>query len=197
MKTLIMCITLMFTLNLQASECGDDCDNCLNKEPFIEQVEKVSLPAEVTIYTDFGCHYCKTGAEVVADLKKKYGESLKVKVLAFPLNKGGSSELAAKYYESMRLIQPQKALDFYHKIYKEGLKTEESLTKGAVELGVSFDEIQVAFNSVRVEHMLEETRNNAARLSIKAAPTFVINDRHYITGARPMSYFEDIFESAN
>jgi len=59
----------------------------------------------------------------------------------------------------------------------------------AEHVGLAPDEMRSALQDGRYEQRLEETQSEAARYGISGTPTFIINGRYKLVGARPLDSF--------
>jgi len=69
------------------------------------------------------------------------------------------------------------------------------LSRIGQDVGLDAHDLQIALETGTYRPVIEEARQEASRLGIKAAPTFVLNDRDRIVGAHPLEMFRNKLKS--
>jgi len=185
----IICLLLIWSSNTYACQtCNDSAEN--GTEAVLEAVK---LPVHIKVFTDFTCKFCKQGSLTMDSLSMLYGKLIDVEPAAYPLSAKGPALEAAQFFEAFKLISPEKALDYARALHRLENKNTHHFIKAAKYLGVSVKKLKHLAQSDQVSHILEKTRQDAKLENIKGVPAYLINGRQTVTGARPLTYFENIF----
>jgi|GEM_PF-6384810 len=187
MKFLALLILVFGSSALACETCSDS----KRKAPAV--FSSVQLPAHVKVFTDFTCRYCKIGSNTMDNLSMKYGNKIDIEPVAFPLTKKGPGFEAAKYFEAFKSIAPEKALDYARSLHSSKKKTKKTFIKLAKNLGVDTRALKRKANSREILSTLEENREEAKKHNINGTPGYLFNGSKAVTGARPASFFDDLF----
>ena len=152
--------------------------------------------AKVTIveFSDFQCPFCAKGADLLKEIKKKYGDKVKVSFKNFPLPFHNHAEGAAVAGQCAN----EQSMGAFWKMHDEMFANQESLDaeglkKLAQKSGLKMDEFNkcVAENKylAQVRADMEEGR----KLKVKSTPTFFVNGQ-LINGAQPIDVFSEIID---
>ena len=149
---------------------------------------------KVIEFSDFQCPYCSKGAEVVTELKKKYGNKIQFAFKQYPLPMHKDARPAA---ESSLCINEQGADKFfkYHDIlFKNQDKLDPAnLEKFAKDAGANVDKYKAC---VAAGKFKEEVANDLAygeKIGVRSTPTFFINGQ-ILNGAVPIEQFSEIID---
>ena len=92
-------------------------------EPKIRDDESIrgnkNAPLTLVEYSDFECPFCARGYNTVMELLKKYGTNIRFVYKHLPLSFHKQAMVASKYYEALRLQNPELAFKFHDEIYKK------------------------------------------------------------------------------
>lgn len=152
--------------------------------------------AKVTVveFSDFQCPFCKKGAEVIKELKKKYGKKVNFAFKNFPLPFHNHAQKAAEA-GMCAFDQNEKAFWFMHdemfanqdRLNKEGLL--EMAKKGKLDLKKFSECLNSGKFAAKVGKDMEDGKN----VSVKSTPTFFVNGK-MVTGAQPVDFFSEIID---
>lgn len=178
-------------------------------EVFIEKPRRPTFPVEignapfaggkdakVTIveYSDFQCPFCAKGADLLKEIKKKYGDKVKVGFKNFPLPFHNHAEKAAV----ASLCANEQGADSFWKMHDamfahQDALDPEGLKATAKKLGLKTD----AFDKCLVENkylaQVQADIEEGKKLKVKSTPTFFINGQ-LINGAQPLDVFSEIID---
>jgi protein-disulfide isomerase len=155
--------------------------------------------AAVTIveYTDFECPYCKKGNEVLNQVKKAYGDKVRVLYKSLPLDFHPLAMPAAQRFEAIALQSAKKAYVFHdlvfdsqNKLASEGEKFLDAMVKKS---GADLTQVKKDMNSEKVKARIAADMEEAARFGIRGTPGFVINGTS-VRGAYPFETFKEIID---
>lgn len=155
-----------------------------------------NAPLMLVEYSDFQCPFCSRGYETVMELMKKYDGKVSFVYKHLPLSFHPQAEIAARYYEAIRLQNENKAYKFHDEIFKNQskLKNGEGFLKSlAKEVGADMGKLAKDINSEAVSKRIEEDTQEAAKFGMQGTPGFLLNGVP-VRGAYPVSHFEQIVE---
>lgn len=152
--------------------------------------------AKVTIveFSDFQCPFCKKGADLMNDLKKAYGNKIKVAFKNFPLpfhNHAKKAAEAAMCAESMKKGSFWKMHD---KMFADqtGLAMDGLVAK-AKSIGLSEEEFKSCLTSGKFSAAVQKDIAQGKSVGVKSTPTFFVNGQ-LVNGAQPMEVFKKIID---
>jgi len=151
-------------------------------------------PIVLVEYSDFECPYCSRGAQVVKQLRSKYGDKIQFIYKHLPLPFHKQAMISAQYYEAIRLQSPEKAFEFHDKIFENQAllqKGPSELEKIAKSFSIDMAKLKKDLNSEKVKSRIEEDMSEAQKFGIQGTPGFVINGIP-VKGAYPLDHFESI-----
>ncbi|HXH32412.1 MAG TPA: thioredoxin domain-containing protein [Bacteriovoracaceae bacterium] len=152
--------------------------------------------AKVTIveFSDFQCPYCAKGADLIKEIKQKYGNKVKVAFKNFPLPFHNHAEKAAvaglcaneqgpEYFWKMHdaMFANQAALDL------EGLK------KTAQKIGIKSDAFDKCMSENKYLAQVKSDMEEGKKIKVKSTPTFFVNGQ-LVNGAQPIDVFSEIID---
>jgi protein-disulfide isomerase len=152
--------------------------------------------AKVTIveYSDFQCPFCAKGADILKEIKKKYGNKVKVAFKNYPLPFHNHAEKAA----IAGLCANEQGMDYFWKMHDAMFANQEALDpeglkKTAKTIGLKMDAFDkcVAENKYLAQVKADGEEGN--KVKVKSTPTFFINGQ-LINGAQPMDVFAEIID---
>lgn len=157
-----------------------------------------SADAKVTVveFSDFQCPFCSKGAEVLKQLKDKYGKSIKVVFKHYPLPFHSNAAKAAEasmcaYEEDKNLFWKMHDTMFANQgnLQIEGLK--ELATKAGVK---KTDAFMDCLTSGKYKARVDADMKQGSDLGVKSTPTFFVNGQ-MVMGAQPLEVFAEIIDS--
>jgi protein-disulfide isomerase len=156
-----------------------------------------SAPITIVEYTDFQCPYCGRGYKTLEEVRKMYGDKVRVIVKNLPLPMHPLAIPAAKRFEAIRLKSPEKAYAFYHEVFpnQQSLneKGEKYLDSVVTKVGANLAQVKKDMDSDAVKAKIDADTAEADKFDIKGTPGFVINGVS-IRGAYPADTFKTIID---
>lgn len=155
-----------------------------------------SKDAKVTIveFSDFQCPFCAKGAELVSEIKKKYGDKVKVAFKHFPLP---FHKQAMKASEASLCVYEQDTKKFwpYHdKLFGDQKKLGvEDLKATAAELGIDKNKFDECLSSNKFRAVIEKDLEQGKELGVRSTPTFFVNGQ-LVNGAQPIEVFAELID---
>jgi protein-disulfide isomerase len=152
--------------------------------------------AKVTIveYSDFQCPYCSKGAEILKEIKKKYGDKIKVVFKNFPLPFHNHAEQAAV----AGLCANEQGTNYFWKMHDEMFAAQDSLDaeglkNTAKKVGLKPDQFEKCLAENKYLSQVKTDMEEGRKVRVKSTPTFFINGQ-LIMGAQPLDVFSEIIE---
>jgi protein-disulfide isomerase len=169
-------------------------------QPAIREDEAIrgnkEAPLLLVEYSDFECPYCSRGFSVVQSLQKKYGEQIQFIYKHLPLlGIHKNAEMAARYYEALRLQDHEKAFAFHDALFSEqprlSREGEAFLMELAKSTGADMKRLAEDVKSEEVGARIEADMREAASFGFSGTPAYVLNGIP-VYGAYPQDHFESI-----
>lgn len=153
--------------------------------------------AKVTVveFSDFQCPFCKKGAKIMDELKKKYGNKIKIVFKQFPLPFHNHAHSAAQ--AALCAYEQDKAK--FWKMHDEmfGDQTQldaEGLKKTAAKIGLKADEFDKCLGSGKMAAKVNADMEQGKNVGVKSTPTFFVNGQ-MVNGAHPVETFSEIIDA--
>lgn len=152
--------------------------------------------AKVTIveFSDFQCPFCAKGADLLKEIKKKYGNKVKVAFKNFPLPFHNHAEQAAV----AGLCANEQGADYFWKMHDAMFANQEALDpeglkKTAKAIGLKMDGFEKCLAENKYLPQVKSDIEDGRKVKVKSTPTFFINGQ-LINGAQPMEVFAEIID---
>ncbi len=152
--------------------------------------------AKVTIveFSDFQCPFCAKGADLLKEIKKKYGNKVKVAFKNFPLPFHNHAEKAAV----AGLCANEQGTEYFWKMHDAMFANQdaldpEGLKKTAGKVGVKLDAFEKCLAENKYLAQVQADMEEGKKVKVKSTPTFFINGQ-LINGAQPMEVFAEIID---
>lgn len=153
-----------------------------------------NAPIVLVEYSDFECPFCGRGYSVVQELRKHYGNQLQFIYKHMPLSFHQHARLAAKYYEALRLQNPEMAFKFHDEVFSNQARLQEGerfLLDAARRTGADMKRLVSDLQSKQITKRIEEDMQEANSFGFDGTPAFILNGVP-VTGAYPVEHFEMI-----
>lgn len=138
-----------------------------------------SAAVTLTEYSDFQCPACAAFQPVLADVKNKFGDNLKIEFKHFPLPIHPYAEAAAGAAEA---AGQQDAFFAYHDLLYANQKTwsnsknpSTQFIQYANELSLDVDKFKTQMNASAIKDKVKEESKEARELGLTGTPTFFLN----------------------
>ena len=154
-----------------------------------------SAPITIVEYSDFQCPYCRAERDVLVQLMREYGDTLRLVVKHTPLHMHPMAMPAALMYEAVARQDPMAAYRFYDDLFEhqERLTAEGAtyLTLAARSAGVDPARAEADAKSAAVRAVVEADLDEGRRFGFTGTPGFLINGVA-LMGTHPIGDFEQI-----
>jgi protein-disulfide isomerase len=152
--------------------------------------------AKVTIveFSDFQCPFCAKGADLLKEIKKKYGNKVKVAFKNFPLPFHNHAEQAAV----AGLCANEQGADYFWKMHDAMFANQEALDaeglkKTAKAIGLKMEGFEKCLAENKYLAQVKAEMEEGKKIKVKSTPTFFINGQ-LINGAQPLDVFAEIID---
>lgn len=152
--------------------------------------------AKVTIveFSDFQCPFCSKGAETVSELKKKYGDKIKIAFKNYPLPFHKDAKGAAV----ASLCAHEQGANYFWKLHdymfanQQALKPEE-LKAAVKKLGMDDKKFSECLDGNKYLAAVNQDIDQGRDLGVKSTPTFYVNGM-LLQGAQPIEEFAKLID---
>lgn len=170
------------------------------KKPNLENViffGNKSAPITIVEYSDFQCPYCQKGYDNLKEVRKMYGDKVRVVYKHLPLDGHPMAMPAAKYMEAIALQAPDKVEKFHDEIFTHqqqlSAKKEDFLKDSAKKVGANMAKLMKDLESEAVSKKIAADMAEAREFSFSGTPGFLINGVS-LKGAYPPQFFQKIID---
>jgi protein-disulfide isomerase len=154
--------------------------------------------AKVTIieFSDFQCPFCAKGATILTDLKKKYGNKIKVAFKQYPLPFHSQAKKAAV----AALCANEQNTKFFWKMHDHMFANQselavDKLKATAKKLGLDSAKFDKCLDDNKYIAQVEKDIQEGKAVGVKSTPTFFVNGQ-LVSGAQPVKVFSEIIDQA-
>jgi protein-disulfide isomerase len=152
--------------------------------------------AKVTIveFSDFQCPFCAKGADILKEIKKRYGNKVKVAFKNFPLPFHNHAEQAAV----AGLCANEQGAEKFWKMHDDMFANQDSLDaeglkKTAKKIGLKLDSFEKCLKDNKYLSQVKADMDEGRKIKVKSTPTFFINGK-LINGAQPFEVFSELID---
>lgn len=154
--------------------------------------------AKVTIveYSDFQCPYCAKGADILKQLKKKYGNKIQVAFKQFPLPFHNQAKVASV----AALCANEQKSDYFWKLHDHMFANQDKLDPVAIKaqaknIGLNVDKFNKCLDGNKYLAQVEADIAEGKKIGVRSTPTFFVNGQ-LVQGAQPIENFAEIIDAA-
>ncbi|WP_412471099.1 DsbA family protein [Halobacteriovorax sp. RT-2-4] len=149
----------------------------------------------ITEYSDFQCPYCAKGVEIMNQIKKTYGNKVKIVFKNFPLS---FHKDAAKAAEAA-LCANEQAGDKFWKLHDSMFADQSGLSVAGLKskaktVGLDQKKFDECLDSGRMKAEVDATVKEGIDVGVQSTPTFYVNGM-LINGAQPFEVFKELIDS--
>ncbi|MDR3608418.1 MAG: DsbA family protein [Oligoflexia bacterium] len=151
-------------------------------------------PVTIVEFSDFQCPFCSRAAETVTELKKKYGNKIKLHFRMFPLPMHKDARPSAEAALCVNDQGMPKFWKFHDLLFKNQDKlTPENFAKWAKEAGADEAKFKSCFDGHQFAKVVQSDTEYGEKIGVKSTPTFFINGQ-LVNGALPLDQFSEIVD---
>ena len=167
------------------------------KVPIGQSPVRGPAAASVTIveFSDFQCPYCKRAEATIAEVRKKYGDRVRLVWKDEPLAFHPRAEPAAQLAREARAEKGDAGFwDVHDRLFEAQPKLEDDdLAAVAKAAGLNVGKVKDAIKSHRYKKQIDTDGDLADDLEASGTPHFFINGRRLV-GAQPIEKFSTIID---
>ncbi len=156
-----------------------------------------SAPITIVEYSDFECPYCSRGYQTMKQLKKEYGDKVRIVYKHLPLDFHPLAMPAARYFEAIAMQDHAKAEKFHDLVFeKQGEmkdKGEALFKELAKKVGADLKKVEAALKSEKIAQRINADTAEAQKFNISGTPGYLVNGIS-LKGAYPLAAFKDIID---
>jgi protein-disulfide isomerase len=152
--------------------------------------------AKVTIveFSDFQCPFCGRAAKTVNEVRKKYGNKIKLAFKHFPLPMHKDAEPASEASMCVYEQGKDKFWKFHDIAFAAQDKLDpESLAKHAKAAGADEKKFKECFEAHKYADYVKKDQAYGEKLGVRSTPTFFINGQ-LLSGALPIDAFSEVID---
>ena len=149
-----------------------------------------NAPVTIVEFADFQCPYCKRSEETVQELRKEYGDKVRLVFIDFPLSFHEHAFPAAE--ASHCAAEQGKFWEYHDELFKDQSKLDEKDLKAtAARMKLNTKQFDACLDSHKYADQVRKEQSEGAALGVDGTPGFFINGRA-LTGAQPAPMFESL-----
>jgi protein-disulfide isomerase len=156
---------------------------------------KKDAPVTIVEFSDFQCPYCKRVEPTLEQVKKTYGDKVRLVWKHEPLPFHPRAEPAAELASEARAEKGDKGFwDAHDKLFEMQPKLEDAdLDKVASDLGLSMDKFHAALKDHKYKKDIDADSEMGDDVQASGTPHFFVNGRRLV-GAQPFEKFQPIID---
>lgn len=152
----------------------------------------IDAPVTIVEFSDFQCPYCQKSVEVLKELRRIYGDKIRMVYRDYP---GLNHPHAARAAEAAQCAGEQGKFWEYHDILfdRQAQGSGWDFAALAKELGLKKDSFAICLTTGRYRQGVLTDMQEGMKLGITSTPTFFINGRPLV-GAHPVADFVGLID---
>ncbi|HUY18119.1 MAG TPA: thioredoxin domain-containing protein [Candidatus Binataceae bacterium] len=149
-----------------------------------------NAPVTVVEFADFQCPYCKRSEDTIQELRKEYGDKMRLVYINFPLT---FHQYAFQAAEAASCAGEQgKFWEYHDELFKDQSKlSTKDLKADAAKLKLNTKQFDSCLDKGKYADAVREAMSQGSAAGVNGTPGFFINGRP-LTGAQPATAFESI-----
>ena len=151
-------------------------------------------PVTIIEYSDFQCPFCSRGAEIIAQVKKKYKDKVRLAFKHFPLPMHQNAKPAAEASMCVNEQGSDKFWKFHDLAFKHQEKLEKAdLEKYAKDSGADMKKFGECLAANKYAGYVQKDMADGEKIGVRSTPTFFINGQ-IVSGALPIESFSEMID---
>lgn len=156
-----------------------------------------TAPITIVEFSDFQCPYCSRGYQTIKQVRKEYGDKVRVVFKHLPLDFHPLAMPAAQYFEAIALQSPEKAEKFHDMVFENQNmlkeKGEKYFPEVVKKVGADLKKVEAALKDEAIAKKIAADMEEAKKFNMSGTPGFVINGVS-LRGAYPFPEFKAIID---
>jgi protein-disulfide isomerase len=146
----------------------------------------------VVEFSDFECPFCSRGRTTIEEVKKEYGDKVRIVFRHHPLPFHKNARPAHK--ASIAAGMQGKFWQFHDKAFDNARElTEDNYKVWAKEIGLDMAKFEKDYADPKLDKQIEKDLEMAGAISVRGTPNFLINGRK-VVGAQPLPVFKAVVD---
>ncbi len=152
-----------------------------------------SAPVQLVVYSDYQCPYCARVEPALEQIKKTYGERVRIVFRDYPLT--AIHPRAVDAAKAAHCANEQgRFWDYHRRLFAEQNRMADSdLLQHATELSLDTARFTACTSGARVAAIVRDNTASGDRLGVSATPAFFVNGR-FMAGAQPFEAFQRVID---
>ncbi len=143
-----------------------------------------TAPVTIVVFADFECPFCARGNDILAALRRDYGDKLRIVHKHHPLPMHSHAWVAARATSAAKA--QGKFWAFHDALYEERAHFDvEDLHRIAKDIGLDMKKFRRAMERTDLDAGIEADLSLASAIGVNSTPTFFVNGRP-ISGAQEL-----------
>lgn len=150
----------------------------------------------LTEYSDYQCPACAYYNPIVEELKKEFGDQLKVEYRFFPLNGHQYGALSARVAQAAK--NQDKFMEMHNKLFENQQRwsshgnPQDIFVNYAREIGLDVEQFKKDMNAADTQRTVMEDKEQGQAAGVNATPTFFINGDKIEQNPRNIEEFKQL-----
>ena len=155
-------------------------------------VGPATAPVTIVEFSEFQCPFCKRVGPTMDQIKKEYGDKVRVVFKHNPLSFHAEAPYAAK--ASLAAGKQGKFWEMHGKLFENQRDIKpENIEKYAQEIGLDMAKFKADVNSPEIAQMVSDDMKLAEKVGARGTPNFFINGEQ-LSGAQPYDRFKAVID---
>lgn len=154
-------------------------------------------PITIVEYSDFECPYCRRERDVLVQVMRKYGDSVRLVLKQLPIDLHPHARISALMYEAVAKQDPAKAFKLYDELFNNQdrlqAQGETYLEQAIRTVGADLARAKADAQSPEIRALVDADIDEARRFGYTGTPGFLINGVSF-EGSHPLATFERIID---
>lgn len=151
-----------------------------------------TAPVTIVEFSDFQCPYCARLIPTLDEVKKKYGDKVRIVFRQYPLNFHQHAQKAAE--ASLCAHEQGKFWELHDAMFQnqQALAVEQLKAK-AVELGMNAEQFNSCLDGGKYAAQVKADFDEGAKAGVNGTPAMFINGR-FLSGAQPLNEITKVID---
>lgn len=156
-----------------------------------------SAPITIVEYSDFQCPYCSRGYGTMKEIKKQYGDKVRVVYKHLPLDFHPLAMPGARYFEAIAMQDHAKAEKFHDLVFESQgemqSKGENIFKEIAKKVGADMKKLEASLKDDKITKRIAADSEEARKFNFSGTPGYLVNGVS-LKGAYPIEAFKQIID---
>jgi predicted DsbA family dithiol-disulfide isomerase/uncharacterized membrane protein len=152
-------------------------------------------PIRITVFSDFQCPFCKTVADQMPELVRRYPKNINVQYMFYPLDAKCNSNVKGRFHDQACDAAALSACDVtkFEAVHDDIFANQANLGNGALADIAKKHDLKNCLDNTEITNKVIEAINQGTKYNLKSTPTIIVNGKK-IEGTISNSQFFAIFE---